>query len=133
MMDSGLMTVGAHTHSHVDVRSLESDAITRELEVCNQLIQERLGVAPRHFAYPWGYWSASAEALVRERYETAALAAVSSIGVDTDPYRLPRIPIQRSDGMAFFKRKIQSGLRAEEWLRQRLKGYEVPPNSASTY
>jgi peptidoglycan/xylan/chitin deacetylase (PgdA/CDA1 family) len=126
MMDSGLLTVGAHTHRHVDVRSLEADAIAEELDVSNRLIEERLGSAPRHFAYPWGFWSELAEALVRERYETAALAAVGSINTTTDRHRLPRIPIQKSDGIVFFKQKIRNGLRVEEWIRQRVRGYEVP-------
>jgi len=131
MMDSGLMTVGSHTHSHVDVRRMGTDAVAEELDKCDRLIEERMGDPPRHFAYPWGYWSDSAEKLVRERYETAALAAVSSINAKTDPYRLPRIPIQKSDGIAFFKRKIRTGLRAEEWIRQRVKGYSVPPTSTT--
>ncbi|HEX6301743.1 MAG TPA: polysaccharide deacetylase family protein [Acidimicrobiia bacterium] len=132
MLDSGLMTVGAHTHSHVDVRRTEADALSEDLDNCDRLIERHLGRPPRHFAYPWGYWSDSAESLVRERYETAALAAVSSIDANTDPYRLPRIPIQKSDGIAFFKRKIRTGLRAEEWMRQRIKGYSVPPVSTTS-
>lgn len=132
MMGSGLMTVGAHTHSHVDVRSIDTDALRNELDLSNQLIEKRLGLAPRHFAYPWGYWSESAEALVRERYQTAALAAVSSMTADMDLCRLPRVPIQKSDGVTFFKRKVRTGLRAEEWIRQRVKGYTVPPMSGGT-
>jgi peptidoglycan/xylan/chitin deacetylase (PgdA/CDA1 family) len=131
MLDSGLMTLGAHTHNHVDVRGIGPDALAEELDNCDRLIESRLGTSPRHFAYPWGYWSDSAEKLVRERYDTAALAAVSSINANTDPYRLPRIPIQKSDGIAFFKRKIRTGLRAEEWVRQRVRGYEVPRISAT--
>jgi peptidoglycan/xylan/chitin deacetylase (PgdA/CDA1 family) len=133
MLDSGLMTLGAHTHSHVDVRGIEAGALAEELDNCDRLIERRLGSSPRHFAYPWGYWSDSAENLVRERYETAALAVVSSINANTDPYRLPRIPIQKSDGIAFFKRKIRTGLRAEEWMRQRVKGYSVPPMSVGIH
>jgi len=30
---------------------------------------------------------------------------------------------------AFFKQKIRSRLGAEEWVRQRVKGYTVPPVS----
>jgi peptidoglycan/xylan/chitin deacetylase (PgdA/CDA1 family) len=133
MLDSRLMTLGAHTHSHVDVRGIEAGALAEELDNCDRLIERRLGSSPRHFAYPWGYWSDSAENLVRERYETAALAAVSSINANTDPYRLPRIPIQKSDRIAFFKRKIRTGLRSEEWIRQRVKGYSVPPMSAGVH
>ena len=105
--------------------------VAEELETSDGLIEQRIGVVPRHFAYPWGYWSATAETLVVERYATAALASVGSITMDTDPFRLPRLPIQYSDGVVFFKQKVRSGLRAEEWARQRLKGYRSPRNGRS--
>ena len=126
MMDSGLMTLGAHTHRHADLRIISLDQTAEELETSDRLIQERVGVVPRHFAYPWGYWSATAETLVVERYATAALASVGSITTCTDQFRLPRLPIQYSDGFLFFKQKVRQGLRAEEWARQRLKGYKRP-------
>ena len=131
MMDSGLMTLGAHTHRHVDLRDISLDHIAEELETSDRLIQERVGVVPRHFAYPWGYWSTTAESLVAERYATAALAFVGSITTQTDAFRLPRLPIQQSDGMFFFKQKVRTGLRAEEWMRQRVNGYQRPRGARS--
>ena len=50
---SGLVTVGAHTHTHADLsRASEHDA-ERELRRSKELIEDRLGVPCRHFAYPW--------------------------------------------------------------------------------
>ena len=38
----------------------------------------------------------------------------------TDPYRLARSPIQVSDGMRWFRRKVAGGLRFEDTLRRLL-------------
>lgn len=126
MVASGLVTVGAHTHTHPDLRTIDSSQIADELDRSNEIITEQTGVVPRHFAYPKGYWAEAAEPLIRERYETATLGAGSPIGPDSDLHRLSRVPVQRSDGMFFFKWKIERGLRLEETARRRLKGYRNP-------
>lgn len=130
MVQSGLATVGAHTHTHADLRPVGRERVAEELDRSNSLIRNRVGVSPRHFAYPWGYWSRVAEPMVSERYQTAALASVMSINRDTDPLRLPRIPIQKSDGFRFFVSKLQSGMRAEERVRRLIKGYRSPRGRA---
>lgn len=129
MTRSGLLTVGAHTHRHIDLRGVDEVSAAEELDVCNRLIERRLGQRPLHFAYPWGFWDETAETLVKERYTSAALAFVGDMNRDTDPYRLPRIPIQRSDGFFFLKRKTRTGLRGEVWARRLIRGYEGPTKS----
>jgi peptidoglycan/xylan/chitin deacetylase (PgdA/CDA1 family)/Mrp family chromosome partitioning ATPase len=124
MLESGLMTLGAHTHRHVDLREYGPTRIAAELDRSNQLIEKRTGVHPRHFAYPWGYWSEDAEPLVRVRYDTATLGAGPPITEETDLHRLHRIPVQRSDGMTFFRRKLATGMQLEEKVRRRIRGYE---------
>ncbi|MGH8924761.1 MAG: polysaccharide deacetylase family protein [Acidimicrobiia bacterium] len=127
MAATGLMTVGAHTHSHPDLRLLDSAAVERELETSDELIRSRLGVDPHHFAYPWGYWSAIADPHIRKRYETATVGAGPPLTEASDHYTLSRIPIQLSDGRFFFRRKLEKGLRLEEAVRRRIKGYKPPP------
>lgn len=126
MMSSGLVTIGAHTHSHPDLRTIAPPEIERELDISNEMIEGRLGVRPRHFAYPKGYWSEAAEPLLRERYETSVLGAGPPITGNVDLQRLSRVPVQRADGLFFFKRKVTGGMRAEEWARSRLKRYRNP-------
>jgi peptidoglycan/xylan/chitin deacetylase (PgdA/CDA1 family) len=118
MEATGLVTVGAHTHTHADLSVLPEAAVERELAVCNAAIAERLGRPPAHFAYPWGRTSPAARAVVVRTYRTAAVG-----GSRKNPYgridarALLRIPIQRSDGRTFFRLKLESYLLAEEWLR----------------
>lgn len=126
MIESGLVTVGAHTDTHPDLRDLNSDAIEEELDRSNSLVLDRVGITPDHFAYPKGYWAREAESLIRARYQTAALGAGPAITADTDPHRLPRVAIQRADGLQFFRRKVHKGMRYEEHARRLVKGYSNP-------
>jgi peptidoglycan/xylan/chitin deacetylase (PgdA/CDA1 family) len=126
MLESGLLTLGSHTHSHVDVRELSAGGIERELARCDDLIEERVGVEARHFAYPWGYWSQAADRLVRERYESAVLGAAQSSASAWDPYRIHRYPIQLSDGMRYFPARLRGGLLLEERVRRLIRGYRGP-------
>lgn len=126
MAESGLMTLGGHTHRHRDLRGLDEAEVLAELETSDALIERRLGARPLHFAYPWGYWAPVADRLVRNRYRTAALGAAVRPRLDTDPHLLHRIPVQKSDGPLFFRRKAKGGMRAEELLRRRVKNYRGP-------
>lgn len=131
MQESGLVTIGAHTHTHPDLRVLPPDQVAEEINVSNELIERKTGVRPRHFAYTKGYWSQSAEPVVVAEYNTAVLGAGPPVSSRTDLHRLSRVPIQRSDGQFFFQRKVRRGMRLEESVRRRIKGYENPHQAAN--
>ena len=126
MRESGLMTAGAHTHRHLDLRQVSQDAVDEELGRSDRLIEDRLGIAPAHFAYPWGFWSATADASVSDRYESAALAGISNHREPFEPHRLRRFPIQLSDGFRWFEGRLRGGFRLEETLRRRRNRYSGP-------
>lgn len=126
MQDSGLVTVGAHTHTHPDFRSLEPSQAEEEIGLSTELIERRTGVKPDHFAYPWGYWSRSCDSAVREQYASAVLGGGQPIDGASDPLLLNRIPVQLDDGVIFFKRKVRRGQRTEEYVRRRLTKYDGP-------
>ena len=126
MLESGLMTLGAHTHTHRDLSKLDATAIRAEVERSNELIARRAGVVARHFTYPWGYWSQEADGVIREFYHTATLGSGPEITSATDPFLVNRVPVQLGDGMMFFKAKMTRGMRLEDVARRRLTGYTGP-------
>jgi peptidoglycan/xylan/chitin deacetylase (PgdA/CDA1 family) len=126
MAASGLMTLGAHTHHHLDFRSISTAQVVDELDSSNELIERRMGVTPQHFAYPWGYWSEQGADAVASRYATATLGSGAAVTADRDLLLLNRIPVQLSDGVYFFTRKMRSGMRLEDVVRRRLTGYTGP-------
>ncbi|MGD2061627.1 MAG: polysaccharide deacetylase family protein [Acidimicrobiia bacterium] len=126
MLESGLMTLGAHTHTHRDLRSASHEEVEEELGRSDELIATRTGVAPRHFAYPWGYWSETADPAVREHYESAVLGGSPATRRALSEYQIPRFPVQRSDGWEFFPARLRGGLLLEERVRRWLRGYRGP-------
>jgi peptidoglycan/xylan/chitin deacetylase (PgdA/CDA1 family) len=126
MLASGLATVGAHTHTHPDLRSLTKEEVEREISQSDELLEGRLGLRPEHFAYPWGYWSDEADVVIRSRYKTAALGSPLPRRTLNDPHLLFRLPVQNSDTRPWFERRVKSGLLFEEAVRRRIHGFVGP-------
>jgi len=117
---TGLIDVGSHTHRHRLLDRIAANEVDDELDRSIELIAERLGREARHFAYPKALGgSAHAEQAVRSRFRSAALAGTRSNRYGaTDPFRLARSPVQRSDGLAWFARKAGGGMALEDSLRR---------------
>ena len=125
MRDHGA-TIGAHTHSHPDLRNLSTDQVEEELALSDSLIERHLDVKPQHFCYPYGYWSHQADGLVRNRYQTATLGGGDPLLPETDPYLINRVPVQLGDSPFFFVQKMRTGMVTEERVRRVLSGYRGP-------
>ena len=112
-LDSGVVTFGSHTHSHALLDRIPPEAAAEELDRSIELIGARLGVDARHFAYPKALLaSAAVEPEVRKRFRTAAIARTRpNRHGSADLHRLTRSPVQVSDGMRWFERKANGGMR----------------------
>jgi peptidoglycan/xylan/chitin deacetylase (PgdA/CDA1 family) len=117
---TGLVTIGAHTHGHADLSRATEHEAEREMRRAQTLVEDRLGVACRHFAYPWAVGSSAADRVARRLFDSAALHAWrTNRRGRTDPHRLGRTPVLRSDGTAFFPARAR-GLLEGEGLAYRL-------------
>ncbi|MDH4116996.1 MAG: polysaccharide deacetylase family protein [Acidimicrobiia bacterium] len=125
MIGSGLVTVGAHTHTHPDLRRIGKGLIEDEIGTSNRLIEERTGLRPRHFTYPWAYWSPAADTVVRDAYESATVGGCQGIA-KAPVHALPRLPVQLSDGWAFFRPRVTRGFRLEDAVRRAVARYDGP-------
>jgi peptidoglycan/xylan/chitin deacetylase (PgdA/CDA1 family) len=126
MMSSGLLTIGAHTHTHLDLRDATSSQAEHEIATSNAVISSRLGIDPLHFAYPWGYWSEEADPIVKAHYSTAVLGGSARPQSEPSKHQIHRYPVQLSDGVVFFRSRTKGGLLLEEAVRRRLRGYSGP-------
>ena len=109
MVDSGLCTLGNHTHTHVPATALTTD----ELDLCTQVVREQVGVEPRHFAYPWGVVAPAMEEQVAGRFRSAVTGRVGRNDAGVDPWRLDRVPVRRTDPPPFFRAKLTGALGPE--------------------
>ncbi len=111
---TGLVTVGSHTHSHADLSRAEEQEAEREMRSRKDMIEDRLGVPCRHFAYPWAVGSPAAERVARHHFASAALHAWRTNRAGrTDVHRLGRVPVLRADGRFFFVQKARGRLNGE--------------------
>lgn len=123
LTSTGLATIGSHTHSHLLLDRLDAAGIATELDRSIDLIGERTGAAPKHFAYPKAVDpSAKAADAVRVRFASASLAGTRANVAGDDPLRLFRSPVQAADSFADFRRKVDGGMGFEDALRRRLNG-----------
>ena len=121
-VSTGLVTVGAHTHTHRLLDRCPVAVVADELDRSNERIAEEIGQHPQHFAYPKAVRAGGlAEREVKRRYRTAAIARTRPNERDhTDLHRLYRSPIQVADGWEGFQRKLLGGMRTEDDLRRLL-------------
>lgn len=117
---TGLVTVGSHTHGHVDLSWADERRADEEMRRSKELIEDRLGVECRHFAYPWAVGSSAADRVARRLFASAAFDAWrTNRRGRIDAHRLGRTPVLRSDGSVFFRAKVR-GLLDGERLAYRL-------------
>lgn len=109
LLASGLCTIGNHTHRHVRPEVLgEAD-----LDECTEAISRRLGIVPRHFAYPWGIPVPAMEPALRTRFRSAVTGELGRNRPGVDPLRLRRVPVRGSDPIDFFSAKLTGRLGPE--------------------
>ncbi len=115
---SGEITIGSHTHRHLLLDRLDRTSVGDELDRSIDLITMHTGRRPRHFAYPKAVRpSTSADAQVRRRFDTAVLAGTRANLVGADLHTLNRSPIQASDDLRSFDRKVAGGMHLEDAAR----------------
>lgn len=85
--------IGSHTREHLDMSGLSDEQATHELTAAHEDIERELGVAPRHFAFPYGRDNAHARAWLKENgYRTASLTEpMALVDAESDPLRLTRL------------------------------------------
>jgi len=75
--------IGAHTHSHPNLSQLfvedpSGEKLREEMEKCDSLLEEHVGVVPRDFAFTGTSWSSRAEQEVKKRYRFGRLWIVGA-------------------------------------------------------
>lgn len=110
MARSGLVEIGAHTASHSILTRLSGDEATRELLGSKNLIENRIGVPCRHFAYPNGKpgdFSPDTERLVRQSGYHSAVTTVEGFNrIGDNPFTLRRLGVYGHYGVQEFQAMI---------------------------
>jgi peptidoglycan/xylan/chitin deacetylase (PgdA/CDA1 family) len=86
---------GAHSHTHPSLDMLPPSLARDEVVRCKELLEDHLGQEVSSFAYPYGYYSARVQQIVRASGYTSACAikrALSSL--HDNPFALARLAIK---------------------------------------
>ncbi|MBI4259516.1 MAG: polysaccharide deacetylase family protein [Actinobacteria bacterium] len=118
MLGSGLLTVGSHSHTHRSFDRLSASEADEEARRSRDLLESRLGVAVTGFAYPRAV--VGHEDVIARHYSYAVAAeGTKNLAGGLAPHRVARTPVRASDGLFFFRRRLD-GIRP---LEDRLYGH----------
>ena len=86
------MEIGGHTIAHDFLTRCRPEQLRRELHDSRAVLEERLGVQVRSFAYPQGDYNRAVVDATRDAgYTTAVTIDQGRAQVTSDPLRLPRL------------------------------------------
>ena len=96
-----LITIGAHTHSHVNMKKLSIDELEKEILKGNLLLEEHLGHSIDHFAYPYGTLNEAGSReysfVAANGFKTAVTNMCNSMKNDSQNFCLPRYSVLERD------------------------------------
>jgi peptidoglycan/xylan/chitin deacetylase (PgdA/CDA1 family) len=86
------IAIGSHLCQHKDMTTLNADEGMSELKRSKVEISEKLGLACKHFAYPFGLFNRQNVEWVRQSgYETATTVVHATVPYKYDRLRIPRM------------------------------------------
>jgi peptidoglycan/xylan/chitin deacetylase (PgdA/CDA1 family)/glycosyltransferase involved in cell wall biosynthesis len=113
--------IGSHTKTHPNLTKSRADKTWSELQGSAEDLQDRLGLRPVSFAYPYGDYNAETQdALTRTGYRTACTVKPGLNSPHDGLLEIRRIEIFGTDSFARFRLKVYSGYDRPK-LRQVLK------------
>lgn len=108
LVAEGLVTVGSHTLTHVDLSTAPPDRARREIFESKQRLEGRLGVTVNDFSYPSGRYSPAVVSLVEAAgYRTAATTRPGNTLRLEERLTLPRVRVDGREGLAEFISKLK--------------------------
>jgi peptidoglycan/xylan/chitin deacetylase (PgdA/CDA1 family) len=124
LVDAG-WEIGAHTRTHPDLRQLHPEAVAQEITGSREDIEERLSRPVETFAFPGGYISDAAVAVVARGFTAGCTTVLRRATGDDplhslpradmyylrDPERLRRLALGHLDAFLSFRR-LGRGVRA---------------------
>lgn len=107
LYSSGLIEIGGHTTTHLDMPLIEREALKKDLEESRDKIEEITGKKPVSFAYPWGRNNETCRKVVEEvGYKFAVSTESGSSCFSDNLFEIVRVGIYSKDDINKFEQKI---------------------------
>ena len=121
MIDSGLIEIGSHTHTHANLRG-RPEMFRRDLMHSVEVLGKRFGLSDPTFAFPYGYYGAEMIEAARETGVKCALTTDSEIiKPGAEPFSWGRFVVDEHDSVASLLLKLNGWYSVLWRLWQRLR------------
>ena len=90
---AGGCDIGGHSHRHLCMTRLNVEELQEAMQVNKRLLEERLQIIPRAFAYPYGRFNQAVQDVVRQHYEMAFAVEGGSWDASAARYAINRMMI----------------------------------------
>jgi peptidoglycan/xylan/chitin deacetylase (PgdA/CDA1 family) len=107
MVDAGWELASKAT-ANVDLTTLDSTTLEREVAGSRRILQRRFAVPVRNFCYPLGRYSTTVISAVHKAGYVGAQTQIAGVANAATPYIIDRIQIVLSDGLPGFISKLES-------------------------
>lgn len=119
-LQSNNIEIGSHTVTHPQLTSLTQKEVENELTYSKAIIEDKLGKSCNSFSYPYAFPEENRQfvgflrkILVKSGYHNSVTTIVGTMGRNSDPYIIKRIPVNSDDDEQFFKAKLEG---AYNWI-----------------
>jgi peptidoglycan/xylan/chitin deacetylase (PgdA/CDA1 family) len=110
---------GGHTLTHPHLAELDPAESRRELLESRLLLEDRLGLAVPHLAYPYGSYNESVRSQAAEcGYETACSVHQGLSDANDDPLALHRVPVNGTETLLDFISRLYTTLPLRDAMRR---------------
>ncbi|MCK5438705.1 MAG: polysaccharide deacetylase family protein [Gemmatimonadetes bacterium] len=120
-------SIGAHTLTHPDLTRLPASSAKAEIVGAKAILEDRLGVGVRSFAYPHGKYDPRTRELAAEHYSCACSDRLGLLTRGSDLYALERVE------MYYFSRPWVFNLLTTPFLQPYLALRTVPRNARRSW
>jgi peptidoglycan/xylan/chitin deacetylase (PgdA/CDA1 family) len=114
------ISFGSHTVTHPQLSSLDKALVEKEISDSKKDIEDNIGSVVDSFAYPYAFPQAKIkfkemlqDLLRSEGYQNGVCTIVGRAGRNSDPFFLPRLPINDLDDTELFEAKLAG---AYDWI-----------------
>ena len=90
--------IGHHSHSHGYLIEESNEYFIKDIEIANQIFNERLGYIPNLFSYPFGEYSEFMRKYISKNFDYAFGQHSGVIDKNKEKFQLPRFPINEKYG-----------------------------------
>lgn len=103
------MDIGSHTRTHAKLTELPSEEARDQIALSKVILEKKVGCTVNHFCYPYGWFGAEHEAMVKHAgYITATTTQRGRVSIGDAPFTLRRIMVARATNPIQFAAKIMT-------------------------